>query len=199
MPREAIFSGGSRPAVSAGVDWVQIRERELEGRELLVHAEAIANAARRAADECDARVTILVNRRTDIALTLGAEGVHLGFDAVDLSSARALLGPKALIGLSAHSPAEIPDEQHGASYAHLAPIFPPLSKPASRPALGADALTRVEFGTPVLAQGGVTAENASALIRAGAAGVAVTAAILSARNPAAATSALRAALDRAAP
>jgi thiamine-phosphate pyrophosphorylase len=79
-------------AVGAGVDWVQIRERDLEGAALLAHAEEIDRAARKAAAQRGGRVEIFVNRRIDIALALGANGVQLGFDAVDPQTARRLLG-----------------------------------------------------------------------------------------------------------
>jgi thiamine-phosphate pyrophosphorylase len=182
-------------AVSAGVDWVQIRERDLEGAALLDHAEIIAVAARRAAKDRGGRVAIIVNRRADIALSLDADGVQLGFDAMDAAAARRLLGTSALIGVSAHSADEIAKLPRDASYAQLAPIFPPLSKPHGGPCLGIDTIAAAtRYGIPVLAQGGVTSDNAAALITAGAAGVAVTGAILSAPDPTAATRSLRAAL-----
>lgn len=185
-------------AVRGGVDWVQIRERELPGAALLDHAAEIVRAARAAAAERGGAVTLLVNRRIDVALAIGADGVHLGFDAVDAATARRLLGAEARIGWSAHAASELAGAPPELSYAHLAPIFAPLSKPATRPALQPPALTAAaRHGVPVLAQGGVTADNASALIEAGAAGVAVTGTILSADDPAAAAAALRASLDAA--
>ena len=82
-------------------------------------------------------------------------------------------------------------------YAHLAPIFDPLSKPAERPALGTTALAEAcrRAQRPVLAQGGITAENARACLDAGAAGIAVTGEILMADDPARAARALREALS----
>ena len=68
-------------AVRAGVDWVQLRERELDGAALLRFAGELCNVARRAALARNGSVKILVNRRIDIALAIGADGVHLGFDA----------------------------------------------------------------------------------------------------------------------
>ena len=138
-----------------------------------------------------------MNRRSDVALAIGAEGVHLGFDAVGTEVARQLLGPDALLGVSCHAPEEV-HAAAGASYAHLAPIFPPLSKAASRPALGLSALRAAAGARPVLAQGGVEASNAGACLEAGAAGIAVTGAVLMADDPGAAAAALRAALDAAA-
>jgi thiamine-phosphate pyrophosphorylase len=182
-------------AVAAGVDWVQIRERDLEGAALLEHAEDIATAARRAAEERNGRIAIIVNRRADVALALNANGIQLGFDAMDATTARHLLGTDAQIGVSTHSPDEIAKLPREASYAQLAPIFPPLSKRRDGPYLGVEAIAAAaRHGIPILAQGGVTANNAASLIAAGAAGVAVTGAILSAPDPIAATRSLRAAL-----
>lgn len=173
---------------------MQIRERGLTTRELLSLADAIASAVRGAARP-ERPVRILVNRRLDVALAIGADGVHLGFDGMDPATARELLGADAEIGVSAHAPEEIASAR-GASYAHLAPIRAPLSKPGARPALGPGALAEAaRLGIPVLAQGGVDAANAGEMIRAGAAGVAVTGAILMSGDPSAAAARLRAALD----
>jgi thiamine-phosphate pyrophosphorylase len=215
-------------AVGAGVDWVQIRERNLEGAALLAHAEEIGRAARRAAARRGGRVEIFVNRRIDIALALGADGVQLGFDAVDPPTARRLLGTDAefaandraetndraaangntgskskieanvIIGISAHHPDEIRAAPPEVDYAQLAPIFQPLSKPHAGPYLGVRAVAEAaRYGIPVIAQGGITPANATAIAAAGAAGIAVTGAILSAPDPASATRALRAALAAA--
>ena len=127
---------------------------------------------------------------------IGAEGVHLGFDALDPATARKLLGPDALLGVSCHTPEEV-HEAAGASYAHLAPIFPPLSKTSSRPALGLGALRAAAGARPVLAQGGVELGNAGDCLKAGAAGIAVTGAVLMTDDPGAAAARLRAALDAA--
>ncbi len=185
-------------AVGAGVDWVQIRERDLEGAALLAHAEEINRAARQAAAQRGGRVEIFVNRRIDIALALGANGVQLGFDAVDPQTARRLLGTDAKIGISAHHPDEIRAAPPGVDCAQLAPIFQPLSKPREGPYLGLRAVAEAAgCDIPVIAQGGITPANATAIAAAGAAGIAVTGAILSAPDPAAATQALRAALAAA--
>ena len=131
---------------------------------------------------------VLVNRRVDVALAAGADGVHLGFDAAPPEVARALLGPEAWIGVSCDAPDEVLALDPGVvSYAHLAPIFAPLSKPAERPALGLAALERArDARVPILAQGGIRAANVADCLRAGAAGIAVTGAILLAPSPAAA-------------
>ena len=181
-------------AVRSGVDWVQVRDRELGGAALLAHAEAVSQAARAGARARGGSARVLVNRRLDVALAIGADGVQLGFDAVDADAARRLLGPEALVGVSCHSAAEA-RAAHGASYALLAPVFAPLSKRASRPPLGLAELGRAAGGPPVLAQGGIDAPGAAAAVAAGAAGVAVTGAILLAPDPGSAAEALRRALD----
>jgi thiamine-phosphate pyrophosphorylase len=181
-------------AVTRGVDWVQVRERELPGAGLVDFAQGVAEAARGAGARAGRPVKVIVNRRVDVALAVGADGVHLGFDAMPPQEARRLLGPDALVGVSCHAPAEV-GAAGGASYAHLAPVFAPLSKAPSRPPLGLEALGVAAGARPVLAQGGVEAGNAAACLAAGAAGVAVTGAVLQARDPGQAAAALRAALD----
>jgi len=226
-------------ALAAGADWVQVRERDLEGAALLALVDRLVSLIRERAGgpdraaENEPRDTppapasdpecpepqrrpepeahrLLVNRRLDIALAAGADGVHLGFDAADPEAARRLLGPKvssegpagspsargALVGVSCHSPEEVERASAGgADYAHLAPVFDPFSKARERPALGLEALARAaRAGIPVLAQGGIDPDRARAALAAGAAGVAVTGAVLAAPDPRAATAALRRAL-----
>jgi thiamine-phosphate pyrophosphorylase len=183
-------------AVAAGVDWVQLREKDLDSAALLALSEEVAATARRARPG----VRVLVNRRCDVALAAALDGVHLGFDALPPAAARRLLGAARLVGCSTHAAAELDDAARAElSYAQLAPIFPPLSKPASGPALGLAALHEASGAPlPVLAQGGIDASNAADCVRAGAAGVCVTGAILSSADPGRAAGALRRALDEAA-
>lgn len=188
-PLEAIVGA----VVAAGVDQVQVRERDLGGAELVALCDRVIAAARAA----NPAVRVVVNRRIDVALAARADGIHLGFDALPLAAARALLGATATIGVATHAASEVTAASDaGADYAHLAPIFPPLSKATTRPPLGLEALARCRGSIPVLAQGGIDAHNATAVIQAGAAGIAVTGAILGAPDPVAATQALRAALPR---
>jgi len=123
--------------------------------------------------------------------------VHLGFNGMAPETARQLLGDDALIGIATHQRGELEEVAAvSLSYAHLAPIFSPLSKAQSRTPLGLAALrAAARHGVPILAQGGIEAENARSCVEAGAAGVAVTGSILASADPAAATAALRKALD----
>jgi len=173
----------------AGIDWIQLRDRDLGSEALYSLAKMLVNSARsvgesaRRRDRDQAlrgRPRVVVNRRIDIALAAGADGVQLGFDALNVADARALLGPDALIGASFHSPAEVESAAREAkdpllSYAHLAPIWDPHSKPATRSALGMHSLQEAaKFGMPVLAQGGVDSARAVQAIGCGALGIAVT-------------------------
>jgi thiamine-phosphate diphosphorylase len=182
-------------AVSGGVDRVQLRDRELEAADFLVWAHEIAAAARGAR----ADVELIVNRRVDIALATACDGVHLGFDAMAVADARALLASTAQVGVSTHAEPEIRTAARaGADYVHLAPIFDPISKPAERPPLGVAVLEKLaDLDIPVHAQGGLDAERARAAVAAGAAGVAVTGPILLADDPRQAARRLRSALDDA--
>lgn len=186
----ARFAGaGIRELAGAGVDWLQLRDREAEGGALLALAEDLYRDAHAAG------ARLLVNRRVDVALAAGADGVHLGFDALPAARARALLPAEAEVGVSTHAPDEIPGHA-GASYVHLAPIHAPLSKPSERPPLGLAALREARrHGVPVLAQGGLEPANAAEAVAAGASGIAVTGAIGQADDPVRAVRALREALD----
>jgi len=180
-------------AFAGGVDWLQLRERELDAEPQRRWIERLGELALR--ENPNAR--ILVNRRIDVALAGGAHGVHLGFDALPVAEARSLVGAPALIGVSTHAPDEVAEAARaGADYVHLAPILAPKSKPATRPALGLVALREAcAQEIAVIAQGGVDERGAGDIVRAGAAGVAVTGAILMSDRPEVAAAGLRRALD----
>ena len=183
-------------AVSGGVDRVQLREKDLDGRDLLELAREVGSRARTARSD----VELVVNRRVDVALAADWDGVHLGFDGMSVGEARALLPPGAIVSVATHAPDELAKVPLGErpDGAHLAPIWAPLSKASTRAPLGPSALRdAARHGIPTLAQGGVTAARAAACIEAGAAGVAVTGEILGATDPARAAEAIRRALDAA--
>ncbi len=193
----------ARAIFEAGVDWIQLRDRSLEDLALWRIASELVRARDRVATASDAptRPRVIVNRRIDLALASGADGVHLGFDALDPATSRMLLGPHALLGASLHSVEEVDSARDSPlDYVHLAPIWPPRSKPATRPALGLEVLAEASrVGPPVLAQGGVDAERAARAIEAGAAGVAVTGILQAARDLRETVRPLRASLDRRSP
>ncbi|MGI3899500.1 MAG: thiamine phosphate synthase [Janthinobacterium lividum] len=151
----------------AGVRWIWLRDKDLPAEERRVLAHDLAmRVARHGAN-------LTVGADVALAAECGA-GVHLGtWD--DGAAARHRLGSRALIGVSAHSPAESSEAQAaGADYITLSPIFASPSKPGYGPALGLESLrTASATGLPVLALGGVTVDNARACHDAGAAAVAV--------------------------
>lgn len=169
---------------AAGADWIQLRDRTPPDASLLRVARALIDARSAARAEVGARadrLRVIVNKRVDLALAAGADGVQLGFDAMDVPEARALVGSRAALGRSLHSVAEVKQEaarDAPADYVHLAPIWSPNSKPAERPALGAEALAEAaRAGLPVFAQGGLDPDRAAEAVAAGAAGIAVTGAL----------------------
>jgi thiamine-phosphate pyrophosphorylase len=162
-----------RRAAEAGVDWIQIREKDLDARALaglvrLALAETRATGAR-----------IVVNDRLDVALAAGAAGVHLGGASLPVEMVaewrRAANREQFLIGVSCHSPdAAHAAERGGADYLFFGPVFATPSKAAFGPPQGIERLREVcrAVKIPVLAIGGVTPENSARCLEAGAAGIA---------------------------
>ncbi len=179
-----------RAALEGGARLVQLREKDLDGGPLLGLAEELVREARR----FDARV--LVNDRIDVALAAGAAGVVLPADSFPTEAARRLLGPQALLSRSTHSPDEAEHAaREGCDFALFGPVFPTPSKATYGAPQGIERLSEAcRAPLPVYAVGGVTAANAAAARRAGAAGVALIREVMSANDPRRATAALLAVL-----
>jgi thiamine-phosphate pyrophosphorylase len=174
-------------AASCGVDYIQLREKDLPVRELESLAREAVRTVRETArlknENRESTTALLINSRTDVALTSGADGVHLRSD--DLSplevraiwccqaSAGAAAHPVSIISVSCHSRTEVEQAaEASADFAVFAPVFEKKDSSASRPA-GLE-LLREACGSniPVLALGGVTLDRAQACLDAGAAGIA---------------------------
>jgi thiamine-phosphate pyrophosphorylase len=160
-------------AAKRGVDWVQIREKDLSAAEL---TSLVTEALRRVPAKC----RILVNDRLDVAIASGAGGVHLGEQSIPVQEAKRLLrdrrvSPDFLAGVSVHSLAFAQAaEKSGADYLIFGPVFETPSKAAMGTPQGIEKLAQVCAGVsiPVFAIGGINAENAPQCQAAGAAGIA---------------------------
>jgi len=175
-----------RAAFSAGVDTVQVREKDLpDGRlaqlvedlgSLRAKTEPEKTGPEKAVSRWLGRLLarLLINERLDIALSCGADGVHLPSDSLPLSAVRSRVGTDAVVGISCHTRQEVElAARDGADYALLGPVFETPSKPGGKP-LGLALLEEIcrSSALPVFALGGVTRENAASCVRAGASGIA---------------------------
>lgn len=160
-----------------GATLVQLREKHLAPREFYEQARAaLAVAERRWA-------RVIINDRVDVALAVGAHGVHLGQDDMPPDAARKLLGPDAIIGYSTHNIEQaIAATKLPIDYLAIGPIFATTSKADTAPVLGLDGLRIVRDAIgdfPLVAIGGITGDNAQEVIQRGADSVAVISALLS--------------------
>ncbi len=183
-----------RAAIAGGATVVQYREKEGTTRQMIEEARALRELARQAG------VPFIVNDRVDIALAVGADGAHVGQDDMPAPLARKLMGPGKIVGVSATNLEEaLQAERDGAAYIGAGPIFATPTKPDAAPPIGLEALAEIcrRVSIPVVAIGGINAENAGAVIEAGAAGVAVVSAIVAAPDVEAAAHQLRAVVEEA--
>ncbi|MDQ2854878.1 MAG: thiamine phosphate synthase [Acidobacteriota bacterium] len=159
-----------------GAQLIQIREKHLAPRSFYREAQAAVQQAHQSG------VRLIINDRPDIALVLGADGVHLGQDDLPAEAARALLGAQAIIGLSTHNVAQAQTAAKlPIDYIAIGPIFASRTKVNPEPTVGLVGLRQVRDvigGIPLVAIGGITAENAPQVIAAGADAVAVISALL---------------------
>jgi thiamine-phosphate pyrophosphorylase len=155
-------------AIAAGARWIWLRDRDLPVAERRALAQRLLALTR----PRSARLSI--GGDVELAAEIAADGVHLPASA-SIATARARLGARALIGVSAHHDSDVARAAAaGADYATLSPIFASASKPGYGPALGLAAMgCAAQRGLPVLALGGVTAARTDECLRAGAAGIAV--------------------------
>jgi len=176
---DASLHGGARA--------FQLREKDLEGRELTALAERLLRLIRPAGGR------LLINDRIDVTLAVGAAGVHLSRRGFPPAVARRLLGPARLLGVSCHSVAEAEEAQDGgADFILLGPIFFTPSKASYGPPLGLELLRQVRprIRLPLFAIGGINAANREEVLAAGADGVAVISAVMTAPDVSAAVKAL---------
>lgn len=167
-------------AIAGGVSCVQLREKECSTREFLSEAHRLRKVL------CARNIPLIINDRVDIALAVEAEGVHLGQSDMPIQDARRLVGNSMVIGVSAESIDDaIEAEAGGADYIGISPVFTTTTKEDIATPLGLDGIRAIRevVRIPLVAIGGIGQDNAQDVMEAGADGVAVVSAIVSAVCP----------------
>lgn len=170
-------------ALAGGATVIQLRDKTATTRELIAEGLALRQLTR------ERGALLIVNDRIDVALAVEADGAHVGQDDMPATLARRLLGPDRILGVSAGTFAEAEAAiADGASYLGVGPIYPTRGKADAGAPTGPGLLTVIaaHSAIPQVAIGGITTENASEAMRAGAAGVAVITAVVNAEDVAAA-------------
>ncbi|HOI75321.1 MAG TPA: thiamine phosphate synthase [Syntrophales bacterium] len=169
-----------RLAVEGGAAAVQLREKDLPTRPFVEEALRI----RKLLDSFG--IPLIINDRLDVALASGAAGLHVGQDDMPYETARRILGPKALIGLSVESWEDVERaESLDVDYLGVSPVFATPTKTDTKEPWGMEGLARIRAFSrhPLVAIGGLNAANAADAVRAGADAVAVVSAICAAEDP----------------
>lgn len=177
----------ARLAIAGGADLIQLREKRRSKNELVAAALEVREVCRAAG------VPLIVNDRADIALAIGADGVHLGRKDLPIAAARRMLGPDVIIGYTASTLEEARQaERDGADYVGFGHIYPTRSKTKPGTATGTAALAEVcrTLNIPVIAIGGIEETNLRPVMDSGAWGVAVIASVCGSRDPQRAAAAL---------
>jgi len=173
---DAGFFDKIKGALDGGVRAVQLREKNLNGRDLLAAAERLRLLTR------EYGALLFINDRADVAKLSGADGVHLGQNGISPAAARKALGGEALIGVSAHNLTEArkAEEDH-ANFITFGPVYQTPSKAQWGPPLGLKPLKEITglVNIPVYAVGGINKDRVEEVIASGASGIAVISAILS--------------------
>lgn len=183
-------------AATGGATLLQLRDKHAGTRQFVARARAVKAALA-------GRIPFLINDRVDVALAVGADGVHVGRDDMLPADARALLGPRAIIGITLKNSADIVGADPTLiDYGCIGGVFATTSKNNVDPPVGIKGLTRLRvearrLGVPVGAIAGIDAGNTPAVIAAGADGVAIISALFMADDVVAETRRLRAIVDAA--
>jgi thiamine-phosphate pyrophosphorylase len=174
-------------AAHGGATCIQLRLKDVSARDLVGVARELVRAV---------GVPVVVNDRADVAIAAGAAGVHLGADDLPPAAVRRIAPDGFIIGVSVGNDAEV-ENSDGADYAGIGPFFATASKGDAGKAIGAEGFARLATaaGLPAVAVGGVTAENASIAVEAGAVGIAAIAGVFGSSDPEASARRLRSAIE----
>jgi thiamine-phosphate pyrophosphorylase len=159
----------ARELAIGGVTWLQYRNKVGNTREMLNHAREL----RRVLGDS---VTLIMNDRADICIAAGCEGVHVGLEDLSAEDARTVIGPSRILGVSTHNLQQLKEADGGpADYIAYGPVFPTQSKRRPDALVGLEGVraARAASKKPLVAIGGITRANASAVLEAGADSVAV--------------------------
>ena len=182
-----------REAVAGGVTVVQLREKHCSTREFIEEARALHPLLRQLG------IPLIINDRLDVALAIGAEGLHLGQSDMQIADARRL-APSLIIGVSAECFDDaLQAERDGADYIGISPVFATPTKTDTAEPFGIEGIRtiRTHVSIPLVGIGGINQTNAAEIIKAGADGIAVVSAIVSANSPQNAAAELRALVQSA--
>ena len=167
-------------AVKGGVTMVQLREKDSSTRQF------IELAIRLRSKLSSFRVPLIINDRMDVVLAAGADGLHIGQSDMPYETARRLLGHEKIIGLSVENMRQVYETNNlDVNYIGISPVFSTSTKTNTALPFGLEGIRQVMAITkhPAVAIGGINANNATAIMQAGASGIAVVSAICSANNP----------------
>jgi thiamine-phosphate pyrophosphorylase len=181
-----------KEAIEGGITLFQFREKgkdALTGEEKYTFAKELQSICK------ESDIPFIVNDDIELAISLNADGVHIGQEDESVKIVRGKIGPDKILGVSVHSPEEAQTAiDEGADYFGIGPVFPTKTKEDAKPSRGTtliEALRRNGCTTPIVGIGGITIENAGSVVKAGADGVSVITAISQAVSPMEAARALR--------
>ncbi len=167
-------------AIEGGVGTVQLREKDLSTGDLYSLAKEIREITERKG------ANLIINDRVDIAIAVEADGVHLGWQSLEIDMVRRMIGRDKIIGFSAHSLEEAERaENSGADYIFISPIFNTVNKDYFVKPLGVSEIGKIkeQINIPVIALGGINENNVNKVLKNGADGIAVISAILLSDSP----------------
>ena len=167
-------------AIDGGVGTVQLREKDLSTGDLYSLAKEIREITERKG------ANLIINDRVDIATAVDADGVHLGWQSLEIDTVRRMIGQDKIIGFSAHSLEEAKRaENSGADYISISPIFDTVNKDYFIEPLGVGEIGKIkaQINIPVIALGGINENNVSKVLKSGADGIAMISAILLSDSP----------------